>query len=159
MKNYSNLNKYMITTNEIEFLLDLPNQFDLELDSDIPRLKAKEISFNSAVQKITNSSLSFSSQNTECLPALRIKTRGDNDIDDPTNSEIYLKILKNSKNAVKCVEEEKNNKISLSTNQSLLEKIKIYPVGGSIGGKNLKEEEEYKNFETIKGEQINIKRK
>jgi hypothetical protein len=159
MKNYSNLNKYMITTNEIEFLLDLPNQFDLEFDSDIRRLKAKEIAFNYAVQKFSNSSLSISSQNNECLPALRIKTRGDPDVDDPTNSEIYLKILKNSKNAVRTVEEEKNNKISLSTNQSLLEKIKIYPVVGSIGGKNLIEDEDYKNFETIKGDQINIKRK
>jgi hypothetical protein len=68
------------------------------------------------------------------LPAQKVKNKCDLEEEDFFNSELYLKILKNSKNALKSVESERNTKPISSGNQgnlgnhSLLEKIKVYPI-------------------------------
>jgi hypothetical protein len=146
----------MLSTYEIEFLLDLPNEYDLVLDSKSSS-NNKSVSKCPSVQKLSNSSLGFSSQLNESLPAQKVKNKCELEEDDFFNSELYFKILKNSKNALKSVEEERNNNLSTSGNQSLLEKIKVYPVGGFSGGK-VKEEDD-KTFTSSTDKNFNIKRK
>jgi hypothetical protein len=125
----------MLSTDEIEFLLDLPNEYDLVLEG--KPSKSSKSNCNTSVQKIANSSLyfSFSSHNLDSsLPAQKVKNKCDLEEEDFFNSELYLKILKNSKNALKSVESERNSKSNSSGNQgnlgnhSLLEKIKVYPI-------------------------------
>lgn len=123
----------MLSTDEIEFLLDLPNEYDLVLEG--KPSKSSKSNCSTSVQKIANSSLYFSSHNLDSsLPAQKVKNKCDLEEEDFFNSELYLKILKNSKNALKSVESERNSKSISSGNQgnlgnhSLLEKIKVYPI-------------------------------
>lgn len=123
----------MLSTDEIEFLLDLPNEYDLVLEGKTS--KSSKSNCSTSVQKIANSSLYFSSHNLDSsLPAQKVKNKCDLEEEDFFNSELYLKILKNSKNALKSVESERNSKSISSGNQgnlgnhSLLEKIKVYPI-------------------------------
>lgn len=117
---------------EIEFLLDLPNEYDLDLEGKFYNQSSKS-NCSTSVQKIANSSLYFSVHDSS-LPAQKVKNKCDLEEEDFFNSELYLKILKNSKNALKSVESERNTKLNCLGNQgnlgnhSLLEKIKVYPV-------------------------------
>ncbi len=157
----------MLSTDEIEFLLDLPNEYDLVLDSKSSKCSSnnKSVSKCPSVQKLSNSSVSFSISLNESLPAQRVKNKCDLEEDDDFfNSELYIKILKNSKNALKSVEGERNTKLCSSGNQSLLEKIKVYP--GISGGKLKEEEDKIDKFDksdkslTFSTDKIlNVKRK
>jgi hypothetical protein len=139
--------------NEYESILDFPNQFDLDFGS---KKKNKEVCNNSLVQTISDSDKCFSTQTSLQMSSQKIKTKVDKIL---TDSEIYVKILKNVKTALRTVEEEKNNKINfISNNQSLLEKIKIYPMGGKNGNFINAEQEEVINYST-KNEENKLKRK
>lgn len=99
----------MNSSNELEFLLDLPNESNLSIRSH------KGVHLSASMSNpLTDNNLDspFSS--------LKIKTRKEEN--ERNGSEMYFKILKNVKTATKTLLEENKSKLP-SNNQNLLEKI------------------------------------
>jgi hypothetical protein len=124
-----NNSSYNNTMNELDFLLDMPNNFNIDI---IP-----------LVNKINNNSITNTSNYTLSLDyslplsAIKIKNKT---VEKVPGSEIYYKILKEVKGAVRTVEDEKTekmNKMSSNGNQNVMEKMNFMQ-----GLKNKQEDED-----------------
>ena len=117
------------TMNELDFLLDMPNNFNIEINPLVNKIN------NNSITNISNLTLSLDYSLPLSANKIKNKTVG-----KVPGSEIYYKILKDVKGAIRTVEDEKiekMNKMSSNGNQNVMEKMNFMQ-----GLKNKQEDED-----------------